>query len=317
MDFRRDFVDPECLSDFRENSDLQSSISLESPYSTLFVTLDIYASQTILDSSNSTILSYNSWLMTILNENSQDPESYLRSLLEPYKNLYINSRLYFLVVNGTITQYNAALFEGYRVAPNQDLVINQIAYFTNGSYQFLKKQYIWDRREDMQGYKLKTMLIPNKPFVYKEHGQWAGINVDILDIMKSTINFTYEMIERQDGVFGSYDNGTWTGLIGSIQHGEADFSISDLSVTQERARAVDFTIGIVMDSNKLFVKKPRRSVSWTTFMDAFSVRFMATLAGLFIMLSIIFYVIFLFVNGETTIDFGTSIGNPSSTLVGL
>ena len=248
--------------------------------------------------------------MTILNESNEDPESYLRSLLEPYKNLYINSRLYFLVVNGTNSKYNAELFEGYRVAPNQDLVINQIAYFTDGLYQFLKKQYIWDRRENMHGYKLKIMYIPNKPFVYKTQSKMVGINVDILDIMKSTINFTYEMIERQDSVFGAYENGTWTGLIGSIQHGEADFSISDLSVTQERSRAVDFTIGIVMDSNKLFVKKPRRSVSWTTFMDAFSRRFLATLGGLAIMLSIVFYVIFLFVNGETTIDFGTSIGNP-------
>ena len=65
------------------------------------------------------------------------------------------------------------------------------------------------------------------------------------------------------------------------------------------------------------MKKPRRSVSWTTFTDAFAFDFWGVLGLCFITLSILFYVIFLFVNGETTINFGTSIATVFLSFVAL
>ena len=69
---------------------------------------------------------------------------------------------------------------------------------------------------------------------------------------------------------------------------------------------MDFAIGIYEDSSHLYMKLPQRSVSWTTFVEVFDIYFWAVFTAIFIFLTILFYLIFLFVNGETTIGFGTS-----------
>ena len=65
------------------------------------------------------------------------------------------------------------------------------------------------------------------------------------------------------------------------------------------------------------MKIPKRSVSWTTFVEVFYWDFNAVLGACFIGLSVVFYVIFLFVNGETTIGFDTSFATVFLSFVGL
>ena len=130
----------------------------------------------------------------------------------------------------------------------------------------------------------------------------------MLRTLQSTLNFTYVIKKPKDNVFGSLSsNGSWSGIIGDLKNKKADIGLSDLSVTQQRADAVDFTTGLYRSSNYLYMKNPRRSVSWTTFTDVFDNFFMVLLAIEFFALAIVFFVIFYFVNNETTIGIGTSV----------
>ena len=132
--------------------------------------------------------------------------------------------------------------------------------------------------------------------------------VELLDTLQMFMNFTYVINRPSDGVFGNLQpNGTWTGVIGQLQVKNADIGLSDLSVTEQRSKVVDFTNGIFISSNKLYMKTPRRSLSWTTFSEVFDDLFMGSLMLEFITLSVIFFAIFYFVNNETTIGAGTSI----------
>lgn len=59
---------------------------------------------------------------------------------------------------------------------------------------------------------------------------YEGLDIDILNKMSEDLGFTYEII-----------NMPFASLIGSLQANQADFVISGLSYTDERAESVDFT----------------------------------------------------------------------------
>ena len=57
--------------------------------------------------------------------------------------------------------------------------------------------------------------------------------VDVLYYLKRVLNFTVEL--KQSNGYGSLlGNGTWTGGIGMILAGDADFAINEFSITYER-----------------------------------------------------------------------------------
>ena len=76
-------------------------------------------------------------------------------------------------------------------------------------------------------------------------------------------------------------------------------------------------MGIFEDRNKLWMRIPKISVSWTTFIDVFAIDFWATFTAMFFGLTIIFFLIFKFVNGETTIGLGTSLATVFLSFVSL
>jgi len=59
---------------------------------------------------------------------------------------------------------------------------------------------------------------------------YEGLDIDILDKMSEDLGFTYEII-----------NMPFSSLIGALQSNQADFVISGMSYTEERAESVDFS----------------------------------------------------------------------------
>lgn len=92
--------------------------------------------------------------------------------------------------------------------------------------------------------------------------------------MAEAANFSLDLHPTRDGTFGAkLPNGSWSGTIGMVVDGETDFSISDLSVTEERSEAVTFTVGITQSVNKLFMIRQGLGYKWTTFVDVFDPMF--------------------------------------------
>lgn len=140
--------------------------------------------------------------------------------------------------------------------------------------------------------------------------------IDLLDVLSSDLNFEYEIRQPKDGTYGAFLNGAWSGIIKDLDEKRGDLATVDLSVTKARSSVVDFTTGLYTSQSRLYVKTPKRSASWVTFMQAFDFNFMILLAGVAICLTLIFYSIFYFVNGETTIDLGTSVATVFLSFLG-
>ena len=141
--------------------------------STLYIILDSKIMYTLLQLENSTYYSFNSWFIVLHNNetDTMSSESLLRSILSPYKALKLDSRLYFLIVEGMpdenylIKNYQANLFEAYRIG---ELIVNRIASYQNGNYYSANNvnSFIWDRRKDLHGKELQIVVVESKPFTY-------------------------------------------------------------------------------------------------------------------------------------------------------
>lgn len=65
----------------------------------------------------------------------------------------------------------------------------------------------------------------------------TGMFREIADELTRELNVTLSMFARADGVWGGLDrtHGNYTGIIGTLYKGEADISVTSLTVTAERA----------------------------------------------------------------------------------
>ena len=76
--------------------------------------------------------------------------------------------------------------------------------------------------------------------------------------------FSYEVIEPPDGSWGTrrrLENGTqvWTGMVRQLVNGEADLCGASLTITEERSRVIDFSIGVIEDIVSIGMLDPRVS----------------------------------------------------------
>ncbi|CAG0898193.1 unnamed protein product [Darwinula stevensoni] len=108
----------------------------------------------------------------------------------------------------------------------------------------------------------------------------GGIELSLVDCLARTLNFTYEILDDyeatsqkdEDGDWGvSTGNGTFTGLIGLVQTGRAHLAISELTITQDRTRIVDFTYPHAMDEATIVSPKSSEITSPFMIVQPFSV----------------------------------------------
>ena len=113
-------------------------------------------------------------------------------------------------------------------------------------------------------------LVENPPYtMLKEekkklegNNRFEGFAVDLMSAIASVLNFnvTYKLVD--DGKWGSKDeHGNWNGMIREVivgpEEGGADFAIADLSVTSQRAEAVQFSMPWMDLGISIIYIKPR------------------------------------------------------------
>ncbi|CAK5120295.1 unnamed protein product [Meloidogyne enterolobii] len=83
----------------------------------------------------------------------------------------------------------------------------------------------------------------NNEEIEDDNSLYEGFCIDLLREMAKLLNFTYELVEVDDGAYGVEDEyGHWNGIIGVLQRHEADLSVSALTITYSRVSVVDFTL---------------------------------------------------------------------------
>jgi len=105
------------------------------------------------------------------------------------------------------------------------------------------------KNNKLSGSRYRVVTIVDEPFVSKKVGPngtitWSGFSIELLEKLAKKINFEYEIFEGTD--YGSKlkrENGThyWSGLVGEVESGRADFAVSAMTVTPQREEVVDFT----------------------------------------------------------------------------
>ncbi|XP_042231342.1 glutamate receptor ionotropic, delta-1-like isoform X1 [Homarus americanus] len=84
----------------------------------------------------------------------------------------------------------------------------------------------------------------------------------LIDTVAQVHNFTYVVYEPADGMWGyQLDNGSFTGVLGDVQHYRKDFSFG-VSLTAEREEVTDCTIGYISDPITFVTRKPKPLPQW-------------------------------------------------------
>ncbi|XP_017132703.1 glutamate receptor ionotropic, kainate 2 [Drosophila elegans] len=73
---------------------------------------------------------------------------------------------------------------------------------------------------------------------------YIGYAVDLIDAISQEVGFEYVFVPVADQQYGKQDKDTkqWNGIIGEIVNNDAHMGICDLTITQARRTAVDFTV---------------------------------------------------------------------------
>lgn len=82
------------------------------------------------------------------------------------------------------------------------------------------------------------------------------------------MNFTYTVSKAYK--WGNIVNGSWDGMVGQVTREINDVAVADLTITNDRSKAVDFSPSIKQVQVKLFLKTPEDSVYLDVYLMPFS-----------------------------------------------
>ncbi|XP_072382959.1 glutamate receptor ionotropic, kainate 2-like [Diabrotica undecimpunctata] len=139
---------------------------------------------------------------------------------------------------------------------------------------------------DLDGYDIrnktfKVMITLTEPYGMRVESmdplygndQYEGFAVDIIKELAAMRGFNYTFLIREDKANGNFINttGKWNGIIGDLIDEVADLAICDLTITKERAEAVDFTGPFMMLGVAILYSKPTKAPpSFFSFADPFA-----------------------------------------------
>ena len=93
---------------------------------------------------------------------------------------------------------------------------------------------------------LRVTTVHDPPYfsVYPQaNGSYSydGYIYEVWQLVTRLLGLRYKIVPLPSGEFGSLnDNGTWTGMVGELAYGRADFALTWIDFRQDRAAVVDF-----------------------------------------------------------------------------
>ena len=169
------------------------------------------------------------------------------------------------------TNYTIVIYEMYKIASDMSPVISEFAIWNKEHRLILSSSYIWTRRATLNGYHFEAASGIALPLVtYLEDGCssrqcFKGFFADIWHDLSTELNFTYTLYKRNQ--WGSLVNGSWNGMVGMLHKGEIDIAPTDITVTKERSKAVDFLPTMTEGYHQLYLKNPLDSLNWFAYTE--------------------------------------------------
>ena len=197
-------------------------------------------------------------------------------------NVRFDSRLFFLSTS--------FIYEIYK--------LDDIVVFKYGLDALNNIPFLWDRRSDLMGSKLKTAYVFSSSYgefdtekcikgPYCERSIKSGTHREIQRYMESLItNLNFTIDWKISKTYGNLDPKTgWSGVIKILNEGEAEFSAFPLSMTMERNQAIEYSFPIRLFKLRLWMQAPKQTTSFLTYLNVFSPEyFLATFAALILLI---------------------------------
>jgi hypothetical protein len=153
--------------------------------------------------------------------------------------------------------------------------------------------------DTLTGSHLRISVIPHAPTASKKKNCihkdsspkcWFGLNKDIMARLSVDLNFTYEFIQPEDGVYGDFkkESKTWSGMIKDILDSRVDLT-SLISISSIRSKYIGFTIPLYRDEAAMAVQL-KSSKSFTNmffFLDPFQLSVWFTIFALIAVIAIV------------------------------
>ena len=83
----------------------------------------------------------------------------------------------------------------------------------------------------------------------------------------------------------------WTGIVGELADGSADMAVADLTVTEAREEAIDFSIPFMSGGITILSKKPVNTEQYFSFLDPFTLELWIIIAVSYLILGIVYIVL--------------------------
>nr|VZI22347.1 unnamed protein product [Spirometra erinaceieuropaei] len=88
----------------------------------------------------------------------------------------------------------------------------------------------------------------------------SGFQIDLLQLLQEQFQFGFELVTPADGEYGrKLPNGSWTGLIGLVVRGEVEFAVGPITISAERAKAIQFMEPFQSAHLAVFYRTPAES----------------------------------------------------------
>ncbi|ROT70074.1 olfactory ionotropic receptor IR4 [Penaeus vannamei] len=90
---------------------------------------------------------------------------------------------------------------------------------------------------------------------------FEGPMANILDIIATSMNFSYGFVRPRDGAWGTEKvDGSWSGMVGMVSREEADLGLGPFAMTTKRAEVVDYATPILIDYARILGGRGRPEV---------------------------------------------------------
>jgi hypothetical protein len=170
-----------------------------------------------------------------------------------------------------------------------DTTVKTINRFKDGKFDEKVEKLFIDKMQNLHGCPIKVAIADNIPFITpKKHqggrSSYSGRDIEVITSMANTLNFTIKITYvGPEGYL--FDNGTGFGTLKALKDKEADISISDWWLKQNRLKFFDATSSYISDSSIFIVPHgsdftaleklvyPFRFESWMAVISVFLIAF--------------------------------------------
>jgi Ligated ion channel L-glutamate- and glycine-binding site len=199
--------------------------------------------------------------------------------------LNLNSRIYYL-------DSSLSVFEIFKYQQEDISNVEQKIGNANSTELLSKTSFIWERRSNLTKVCLHVIYIEKSPFIIagNESQKLKGFFGEIFHTLQENLGFKYVLHHRKDNIYGPLQtNGHYSGLLGDIQLGKSNWSVSDVTPTSSRSETFDFSIPLMNPVRKIVTRRPSENFDTSSYFIVFSNNFWIVLIFSAIMLVFFMY----------------------------